>query len=126
MLTSNTSWCGYYQRLSQNVQDVGYCDISTANRQSATAAIPAPITSWVHLTRLPVCADAPEGRIPITEQTCTGNGGVWMTRKALGGDEPDCRLAGLARCVLHVGERVGVDVCVGVGVGGCGCGCGHV
>jgi len=35
VLTSNTSWCEYYQRLSQNVQDVGYCQMSNTARQSA-------------------------------------------------------------------------------------------
>lgn len=51
MLTSNTSWCDYYQRLSQNVQDVGYCDISDDNRNSAAAA-----DSWpaVYVADLPI------------------------------------------------------------------------
>jgi len=74
VLVSDTKQCSYYQEQSQNVKDVGYCEMTDQQRQNTNNNL-----------------------IPIEEAPCRAAGGTWSTRAALGGGAPDCLEAPLAR-----------------------------
>jgi hypothetical protein len=69
VLTSNTTWCQYYEEQSQNVRAVGYCYPYGENG----------VTNG-------------NGDTPITEDTCTAAGGQWNIREATTGQPPACML----------------------------------
>jgi len=86
VLVSNISYCDFYEKNSQNVIPVGYCDCGN----SASAGNPCP----------------------ITEAKCASKGFTWKMREALGGGAPDCQYHPFSRD-NHLGNVYQVDPMTG-------------
>uniref|UniRef100_A0A7S3YVQ7 Uncharacterized protein n=1 Tax=Lotharella globosa TaxID=91324 RepID=A0A7S3YVQ7_9EUKA len=81
VLVSNITYCQHYQETSQNVNDVGYCDCTSASNNN-------------------LC--------PISQAGCAAKGYTWRTRSALGGGAPECHYHPFSRN-NHLGNTIQVD-----------------
>jgi hypothetical protein len=82
VLVSDTAWCDFFVKNSQNTASRQYCEMTEAERLTTV-----------------------DQRVPINQAECTAKGGEWKTFPAWGISSPECQLAAFQRD-NHLGNAV--------------------